>query len=84
VEVIHQPAELSELPGISGQVFIIGGSEIYAAFLPMLNDLLVSHVFENHDGDTFLPEFEVEFPQSEILETHSAFEVRRHFKSRPD
>ncbi len=84
VEVIHQPTELSELPGISGQVFIIGGSEIYAVFLPMLNDLLVSHVFDNHDGDTFLPEFEVDFPQSEILETHSAFEVRHHFKSRPD
>ena len=48
----------ARLPGIDGRVFIIGGSEIYAAFLPELEDLLVSHVFENHPGDTWFPEFE--------------------------
>lgn len=80
VEVIHRPDELATLPGIDGQVFIIGGSEIYAAFLPVLDDLLVSHVFENHAGDTRLPAFETGFPKAEILETHAAFEVRRHFR----
>ena len=83
VEVIHHPEELAKLPGIEGQIFIIGGSEIYAAFLPVLDDLLVSHVFENHAGDTRLPEFETAFPHSEILETHPDFEVRRHFKFSP-
>ena len=48
----------TSLPGIHGRVFVIGGSEIYAAFLPKLEDLLVSHVFENHPGDTWFPEFE--------------------------
>ena len=79
VEVIHRPDELAGLPGMDGQVFIIGGAEIYAAFLPLLADLLVSHVFDNHAGDTWLPEFEAEFPQSEVIETHATFEVRRHF-----
>ena len=79
VEVIHRPDELAALPGLAGQVFIIGGAEIYAAFLPLLADLLVSHVFENHAGDTWLPEFEAEFPRSEVMETHATFEVRRHF-----
>jgi dihydrofolate reductase len=83
VEVIHRPEELEKLPGIEGQIFIIGGSEIYAAFLPVLDDLLVSHVFENHEGDTRLPEFETAFPHSEILEMHPDFEVRRHFKFSP-
>jgi dihydrofolate reductase len=81
VEVIHRPEELAELPGIEGQVFVIGGSEIYAAFLPFLEDLLVSHVYENHPGDTWLPEFEAGFPQSEVMETHATFEVRRHFRA---
>lgn len=80
VEVIHRPDELAELPGIDGRVFVIGGSEIYAAFLPDLEDLLVSHVFENHPGDTWFPEFESRFPRSEIIETHADFEVRRHFR----
>ena len=77
VEVIHRPEDLAALPELEGQVFIIGGSEIYAAFLPELDDLLVSHVFLEHKGDTRFPEFESTFPESELLETHEAFEVRR-------
>ncbi len=77
VEVIHTPEELDALPELDGRVFIIGGSEIYAAFLPRLDDLLVSHVFESFQGDTRFPEFEHLFPQSELLETHEAFEVKR-------
>ena len=77
MEVIHRPEDLTKLAGLDGQVFIIGGSEIYAAFLPELDDLLVSHVLAEHEGDTRFPEFESAFPESELLETHEAFEVRR-------
>ena len=77
VEVIHRPEDLSSLPDLEGRVFIIGGSENYAAFLPMIDEILVSHVFAAHDGDTHFPEFEKDFPQSELLETHATFKVRR-------
>ena len=77
VEVIHRPQDLGKLAGLEGRVFIIGGSEIYAAFLPELDDLLVSHVFAGYDGDTRFPEFESAFPENELLETHADFEVRR-------
>lgn len=80
VEVIHQPAELNRLPGLGGRVFIIGGSEIYAAFLPQTDDLLVSHVFAEHEGDTRFPEFHADFPHSEIIESHEHFEVRRWWR----
>ena len=80
VEVIHQPADLKTLPGLDGRVFIIGGSEIYNAFLPETDDLLVSHVFGAHEGDTRFPEFEVDFPHSESVECHEAFEVRRWWR----
>lgn len=82
VEVIHGVAELDQLPGLDGEVFIIGGAEIYAAFMGRLDNLLVSHVFEAHEGDTSFPEFETDFSESEILETHSTFEVRRYYKKR--
>jgi len=80
VEVIQQPAELANLPDLAGRVFIIGGAEIYAAFLPALTDLLVSHLFAEHDGDTHFPEFASRFPHSELLESHPAFEVRRWWR----
>jgi dihydrofolate reductase len=81
VEIIHSPEELARLPAITGEIFIIGGAEIYAAFLAQTQRLLVSHVFENHAGDTYFPEFAHQFPQSEILETHPEFEVRSHSRS---
>lgn len=81
VEVIHRPDDLAGLPEIEGQVFIIGGAEIYQAFLPMVDDWLVSHVFEAHPGDTVLPDFESGFPESELIESHADFEVRRHSRA---
>lgn len=80
VEVIHRPGDLEHLPKLNGQVFIIGGSEVYAAFLPKLEDLLVSHIFEDYEGDTRFPDFKAEFPRSEVLEAHLTFEVLRHFR----
>ncbi|MEI6819164.1 MAG: dihydrofolate reductase [Verrucomicrobiota bacterium] len=78
VEVIHRPEELANLADLDGQVFIIGGSEIYAAMMPQLDELLVSHVYENYAGDTWFPMFENEFTKSVIMESHATFEVRRY------
>lgn len=80
VETIHSPEKLLESLGNADKAYIIGGSEIYAAFMPLLDDLLVSHVRERHEGDTRLPEFESLFPNSELVESHADFEVRRHFR----
>jgi len=77
-EVIHTPDELRDLiDDSSRKAFIIGGAEVYAAFLPQLDDLLVSHVLEHHPGDTFFPAFEDQFPHAEMIESHPDFIVRR-------
>lgn len=75
VEVIHDPKELSTLELIDPHVYIMGGSEIYAAFLDQLADLRVSWVEESHPGDTYFPEFEHLFPQSKLLEEHDGFAI---------
>jgi len=77
VEVIHQPRDLWQLPDLDGRVFIIGGAEIYAAFLPHVDELLVSHIFARHEGDTLFPVYQDGFPHCELLESHADFEVRR-------
>lgn len=81
VEAIHHPDDLAALEGLGERVFIIGGAEVYAAFLPWLEDVVVSHVSGDHEGDTWFPEFEAMFPRSELLETHEGFEVRRWSRS---
>lgn len=79
VETIHSPAELSALD-LDGDVFIIGGSGIYEAFLPQLDELLVSHVHEAYPGDTRFPEFAHLFKAPELLESHDAFDVFRYLR----
>lgn len=80
VEVIHSPEELDALADLTGEIFIIGGAEIYAVFLDRLDELLVSWVYENHSGDTRFPAFEDRFSIPEVTEKYEDFEVRRYLK----
>lgn len=77
ITVIHDPTDLQNLDLQDPHVFIIGGAQIYTAFLDHLDDLLISHVFEPHPGDTTFPLFTHLFPRHEVLESHDHFEVRR-------
>jgi len=78
VDVIHQTADLSSLKITEEKIFIIGGAEIYKIFLPILDELIVSKVKENFEGNTYFPEFEPYFSKEEILEEFEDFAVVRY------
>jgi dihydrofolate reductase len=80
VESIHQPQELREFPLVDQRVFIIGGAQIYRFFLPILTDIIITHVRESHEGDTYFPEYEDLFPKSELIWGQEEFVIKRHFK----
>lgn len=75
VEVIHSP---EEIPDTDGNIFVIGGAEIYKILSGRTDEWLVSHVHAAHEGDTHLGEFEQDFPVVEAVEEHTDFTVRRH------
>ncbi|MBT8045360.1 MAG: dihydrofolate reductase [Verrucomicrobiae bacterium] len=77
-EVIHTPDDLPNIQLIDPQVFIIGGAQVYELFMPQLDEILISHVYENYPGDTRFPEFESKFPKMEIVEKFETFELRRY------
>ena len=76
-------ADLGELD-LSGEVFVIGGAQIYAALMDQLDEIVLTYVFEAHEGDTFLPAFESQFELHEILFETSEFEVRRYLRAPAD
>lgn len=82
VTVIHEPAELDAALDQPGDVFIIGGAEIYQAFLPHMDALLITHIKTDHPGDTRFPPYETEFPHEEIVLEHPEFTVKRHTRTR--
>ena len=78
VEVIHSPEEIS---GDAKTIFVIGGAEIYKALADRIDQWLVSHVHETHQGDTHLAEFEHDFPKVETVEEHAGFTVKRYLRA---
>ena len=79
IEVVKTTEELGSL-GLSGDVFLIGGAQIYAALLPDCEEVYLSFVYEAHEGDTQFPEFESEFELAEVLERFNEFELRRYVR----
>jgi len=83
VEVLHHPDELHTLPDLGPRVFIIGGAAIYQLFLPLLDDLLISHLEAEYPGDTYFPEFAASFTCFGAIETHPDFTVRHWRRTSP-
>ncbi len=40
------------------EIFIVGGAELYALALPMVNKLYITEIQQEFDGDTYFPEFD--------------------------
>ena len=80
VEIIHSKDELSQIELQNQHVFIIGGAEIYSLFLEDLDEMLVTWVYQAHEGDTTFPEFENLFAEFSLVESHQDFEVRLYSK----
>ena len=80
VEMIQNPEDLNNFQLINQRVFIIGGEQIYRFFLPILNEIIITHVTDYHEGDTYFPEYSHLFPNSELILEQDDFVIRRHFK----
>jgi len=57
VEVAHSLDEALQMAG-EGEVFVIGGAEIYRAALPKANRLYVTKIDAEFGADTFFPAFD--------------------------
>jgi dihydrofolate reductase len=77
-EVIHSPEDLQSIQLIEPEVFIIGGAQVYELFMPQLDEILISHVYESYEGDTCFPSFEADFPNVTVEEKYETFELRRY------
>ena len=56
-------------------IWIAGGSEIYQQMLPKCNELYLTRVHREVEGDTYFPEFEDNFALKNITLKHADFTV---------
>ncbi|MEG2865983.1 MAG: dihydrofolate reductase [Mucinivorans sp.] len=66
VDVVASMEEAIKIASTDGEIFILGGGEIYHLALPLASKLYVTQVEQSPQGDTFFPEID----ENEWLETH--------------
>lgn len=73
VEICHSVIDIVKrsYEYINEDIYIIGGSEIYKAFLPYTNKLYITMINEEVEGDTFFPEFESNFVEESSSELNT-------------
>lgn len=69
-EVAHSWDEAIALTGPGAEVFVIGGSEIYALGLPHADRMFLTRVHAEIPGDAFFPPFD---PQAWRVESREAY-----------
>ena len=63
------------------QIWICGGAEIYRQALPNCQELYLTLVKRQVEGDAFFPEFEDGFKLDEIIRDESEFQIRRYTRA---
>ena len=73
--VIRTPEEVEQLELQDEEVMVIGGAQIYACMLPLMQKLCVSEVLGEHEADTHFPSFREEFPCRREVEKFEGFSL---------
>lgn len=58
-----------------GEVFVVGGGEIYRLAMPLADRLLLTEVDQSPDGDTFFPEVDPATWHETSREPHEGFSI---------
>ena len=61
-----------------GDVWVIGGAEVYRAMLPRCEEVYLSVIQREVEGETMMPEFEAQFPVREKVMETPEFTVWRY------
>jgi dihydrofolate reductase len=66
-EIVRSLEDLDKL-GLDGDVYVIGGSEIYRLMMPKCEAVYLTVLTAEAEGDTSFPEFEDAFPNITVLQ----------------
>jgi len=64
----------------NGTIFVIGGGVVYEQMLPYCDELLLTYVYGEFEGDTWFPEFEDQFELKEVTGKTDRCEFRRYVR----
>ena len=81
-QVIGSIEEIAEKAPKQGQIFIIGGAEIYRMTLPFCSELLITHVKAEYEGNVFFPTFTDDFTYVATIQENEQFVIKQYRNKR--
>jgi len=70
--------------GVTGDLYVIGGAQVYESLMPHISELFLSYIHKEYSGDTTFPEFENKFGDYKQVKQFDQFEVRHYKRSLPE
>lgn len=64
-----------------GPIFIIGGAQIYSSLINLTQEIFLTFVYKDYDGDAKFPSFESEFTFNKNELVTDQFEIRHYVRS---
>jgi dihydrofolate reductase len=71
-DIVRSTAEAVDVAGGADEVMVIGGSQIYAAFLPLADRIYLTRVHTEVDGDAFFPPLDEAEWRESVSESYEA------------
>lgn len=76
-DVVTSPHEALRVTRGAAEIFVIGGSEIYALFLPKAQRIYLTRVHARIDGDAYFPDTDERIWQLVQVEAHAASDANQ-------
>ena len=78
IEVVRSADDVTQLS--DEVIYICGGAQVYQQFFPICDELLLTRVMGEYEGDTELPAFEPYFEFDSIIEEGESYRIERLLK----
>ena len=62
-------------------IIVAGGAKTYSLLMPHVSEMYVTHLADEYEGDTYMPEFEYLFPESSIVRENKDFLVVKYTRT---
>jgi dihydrofolate reductase len=69
-------------PGRTSHFWLCGGAKVYQQFLPLCSEIYVTHIFNEYEGDAYMPEFEHLFTEPSIVLETKEFTIAKYWKGK--
>lgn len=68
----------SDLSDKDETIYIIGGGQIYEMFLDTCDEMILTHIHKEYNGDAYFPEFDVDDWNVETIDTYDEFTIKNY------